>query len=288
MVQVPDGGVWTGALATAGVSEALARARTVRRVHPVAEVGSTQEVALALAREGALSGTLVVTDHQTAGRGQRGRRWDDHPDGGTLALTLLLDADVPVSVALVPHALGLALVDAFGRTVGAATPIGLKWPNDVVHRDGDGALRKLCGVLVERERVPGPEGGRDVLLCGMGIDVDLRGIEDRSDRICLATLAGAAPRRDTLLAAVITALDEVIDLLADPAQLLQRYRGVSDTIGRQVRVEPVAGPSLAGLATAVDETGRLVVTNAAGEHAILSGTVRDAERPHVTMSEEPT
>lgn len=275
MVRPAAAGVWTTFLAHEVVRHALGRARAVRDLHPVGEVGSTQDIALELARGDAVSGTLVVADRQTAGRGRAGRRWDDHPDGGTLALTVLLDAGGLPRADLVPHAFGLGMLDAFAAVLPTPTDVRLKWPNDLVHRGDDGAARKLCGILVERERA----GARDVLLCGVGVDVDLRATDVPADRTCLTTLGGAPPERERLLAAIVTGIDEALALLADPVGLLERYRAVSDTIGREVRVETAAGAPIVGLASDVDEHGRLVVTTPEGRHAILSGTVRDAEQP---------
>jgi BirA family biotin operon repressor/biotin-[acetyl-CoA-carboxylase] ligase len=279
----PDG-VWTGLLRTAAVRRALEAASIVRAAHGAGEVGSTQDLALALARDGSPSGTVVVADHQTAGRGRSGRRWDDRAGGGTLAMTVLLDATALGDVALVPHALGVAVVEACtGSTVGAP-PLRLKWPNDVVHRvDASSPARKLCGVLVEREQVRTGSDDRDVLLCGIGIDVDLRD-GSAPDRVCLAELCGATPDRAALLAAVIAAIDDALTTLVDaPSQLLARYRTLSDTIGRTVSVAPLASRDAGsvtpartvGVAVGIDDAGRLLVTTDGATRAILSGTVRD-------------
>ena len=284
-------GAWSGPAGGPLVQRSLAACRTVTALHPVGAVGSTQDVALELATDGAPHGTVVVADRQLAGRGRHGRRWDDLPDGGTLALTLILDAERsdPSVLPLLPHALGLAVVDA-GRAVLASEGVPLlrlKWPNDVVvrspERGGSDTARKLAGVLVEREQVRAqagaPSGPRDVLLCGVGIDVDLRGRGEAPDRTCLATLAtraGTTPDRERLLAAVLTALDAALDALeADPQALMARYREVSDTLGRRVRVELPDGTVVEGTATAVADDGRLEVTADGRTHAILSGTVRD-------------
>jgi len=140
---------WGSCAAEPTVQAVLARNHRLRRVLPVGDVGSTQDVAAAAATDPSTSGTVVIADRQLAGRGRSGRPWDDDRDGGSLALTLILDP--PVTAALVPHALGLAVVGACAVLLqGAVTP-RLKWPNDVVVRtDGDGPLRKLAGILVER------------------------------------------------------------------------------------------------------------------------------------------
>lgn len=274
-------GPWTSCLRSDEVREAVASARTLSALHPVAEVGSTQDLAATLASAGGPGGTVVVADRQSAGRGRVGRSWDDRPDGGTLALTVLLDVGSQVPDAdplgLVPHALGLAVLRACERTIPGVAGLRLKWPNDVVHRASPtSASRKLSGILVERQHVASPSGPRDVLLCGIGINVDL-GDAGAADRTCLGALAGRGPDRTTLLVALLEELDEAIVLLGrDPSALLDRYRIVSDTIGREVRVEPVGSVPIVGLAEDVDGVGRLVVTTTTGRHAILSGTVRDA------------
>jgi len=272
-------GPWTAHLADPAVVTAMGEARRLSRLHPVGEVGSTQDVARELAAAGAPSGTVVIADRQVAGRGRAGRRWDDHPDGGTLAMTLLLDVDRPPAgaVALVPHALGLAVVTAGATLAPGAASLRLKWPNDVVLREAtDRPARKLSGVLVEWERVITTDGPRDVLLCGIGIDVDLRGDGAADDRTCLATVAGGPPDRATLLAALLAALDDALVLLADDARaLMVRYRAASDTIGRSVSVELPGGERVVGIATGVDDEGLLLVTADGEARAVLSGTVRD-------------
>src|SRR5207249_7100178 len=53
------------------------------------EVDSTQETLRELARSGAPEGTVVVAEHQRAGRGRRGRAWNDRP-GESLLFSVLL------------------------------------------------------------------------------------------------------------------------------------------------------------------------------------------------------
>ena len=70
--------------------EALASAWGVPHVEAWERIGSTNDRAAALAREGVAGGTVVVADEQTAGRGRRGRPWSD-PDGN-LAMAQALAA----------------------------------------------------------------------------------------------------------------------------------------------------------------------------------------------------
>lgn len=268
---------WGVVAADPTVVAALAAATRLRTLHPVGEVGSTQDLARDLARGDASDGTLVLADVQRRGRGRTGRSWDDDTHGGSLAMTVLLD--VPATsgaLPLLPLALGVAVVDAC-RSIGSAAALRLKWPNDVVVRDAPQArLRKLAGVLVERERVVTADVPRDVLLCGIGLNVTLRG-PVAADRVDLAALVSSPPDRAGLLAGLITALDGTLPLLDEPPRLLDRVRALSDTIGRRVRVLLPGEPMLEGTAVRIDDEGRLVVDTDGRTRAILSGTVRDEE-----------
>ena len=272
-------GDWTLQLGSDAVAGVLARAMMIDAAHGVGEAGSTQDVALDLARDGVAGGVVVVADRQLQGRGRRGRRWDDAPDGGSLAMTVLLDAPSH-SVTLVPLAVGLAVAQAVEHLTGAgATRAVLKWPNDVVVREPSGPeggpLRKLAGILVQQERV----ASRDVLLVGVGLNVDHRGLPPEPDRICLATLQPELPGRGVILAGLIAALDRRLhQLLSDagpgPRSVLHAYRAASDTLGRQVDVELPDGRRFTGTAQDLDATGALVVEVDGRTEVVISGTVR--------------
>src|SRR3954452_9704987 len=114
----------------------------------VDETGSTNADALALARQGAPEGIVLVADHQTAGRGRQGRTWEA-PAGASLLTTILLRP--PAAVAgLVTMAVALAASDAVADVAGFEPR--LKWPNDLVWPgDGSAPARKLAGILAEAD-----------------------------------------------------------------------------------------------------------------------------------------
>src|SRR5258707_11137636 len=104
-------------------------------------VTSTQDVA----REMPI-GSVVVADHQTAGRGRLAHRWEAPP--GTALLVSFVLAPNP----LLSLAAGVAAAEACGRGV------RLKWPNDLL-LDG----RKVGGILVE--------ASPSRAVCGIGINL---------------------------------------------------------------------------------------------------------------------
>ncbi len=104
----------------------------VRHVH---NTGSTNADLLAAARAGAVEGSVLMADHQTAGRGRRGRSWVAPAGSALLASVLLRPRWESGRVALLSPATALAVRDACA-SYGAA--VALKWPNDVVAQEGEG------------------------------------------------------------------------------------------------------------------------------------------------------
>ena len=111
------------------------------RVELLAETASTQDVAHRLAAEGARSGTLVVADQQTRGRGRSGARWHSAPGAG-LWLTLIERPNDSSGIDVLSIRVGIRAARSLDRF--AAEPIRLKWPNDLYVSGG-----KLAGILVE-------------------------------------------------------------------------------------------------------------------------------------------
>lgn len=204
----------------------------------LAEVASTNDVLVALARGGAPDGLVVVADHQTAGRGRRGRTWEA-PAGSSLLASVLLRPAPP----LVTLAAGLAAADACAEVAGVE--VALKWPNDLLLAGGG----KLGGILAEAV------GGAAVV--GLGLNVDWGGAPLPAGAASL----GRPVDRRALLDAWLRGLDQ-------PGDVLARYRERCSTIGRRVRVQLVDGV-LEGVATAVEGDGRLVV----GGRPVAAGDV---------------
>ena len=250
----------------------------------VTETGSTNADVLELARQGGSEGTVVVADHQTAGRGRRGRSWEA-PPGASLMATVLLRPPAEVT-GLTTAALGLAAVAAIEDLTGFAP--GLKWPNDLIWpADGRGPDRKLAGILAEADwpagsgvadgwRQPGP-GDRSVVAVGIGINVDWAGrapeeLVDIAVALDEITAPAPPPDRADLLVSMLRHLDAFDgDLRTEggPARLLDRWRERSATLGREVRVD-LGADDVVGTAVDVTAEGHLVVETVEGERRTLA------------------
>jgi BirA family biotin operon repressor/biotin-[acetyl-CoA-carboxylase] ligase len=134
-------------------------------------IGSTNDEAKHLARDGAEEGTLVWALEQIAGRGRRGRGWVS--PRGNLYLSLVLRPDCPAGRA--PQ-LGFVTALAVGDALRAVLPrierLTYKWPNDVLI-DG----RKIAGVLLESETVGSEKLSFIVVGVGVNLTVSPHGME---------------------------------------------------------------------------------------------------------------
>jgi BirA family biotin operon repressor/biotin-[acetyl-CoA-carboxylase] ligase len=124
-------------------------------------VGSTNDLALAWATEGAPDLSLILANEQAQGRGRAGRQWAS-PLGTALALSLILrptpaEAESP---SLLTGLAALALVDAL-KKYGLAAQI--KWPNDVLLN-----RKKCAGILVESVWIG---DALDAAVIGVGVNV---------------------------------------------------------------------------------------------------------------------
>jgi len=239
---------------------------------------------------------VVLTDHQTGGRGRLGRAWEV-PDRASVAVSAAVpvtdvrnaadasgasDASDASGLGWLPLLAGLALARAITATTeraGHALSPRLKWPNDVLlPEDGD---RKVSGILCELVDVPGPTPRRAVVV-GTGVNVDQDRDELPVDTATSVALTGVRVRREDLVVAYLHELAALVGpgvgarLGADGAR--DAYREACSTLGQVVRVHLPVGEPVEGIAVAVDDTGALVVDTPSGRRAFAAGDVVHVRR----------
>jgi BirA family transcriptional regulator, biotin operon repressor / biotin---[acetyl-CoA-carboxylase] ligase len=231
--------------------------------------GSTNADAVDQVGEGAPEGFTVVADEQTQGRGRLDRSWASPPGGG-IAMSVVLRPVVPdVCWGWIPLIAGIAVVDALA---GQAMAARLKWPNDVVvdgaARDGSAGPRKLGGLLVERV------GGAVVV--GIGLNVDLTAEELPVARATSTRLEGVMVSREVLVVDVLDHLRrryltwQLASGDARRAGTAEAYVERCLTLGRTVRALLPGGVVVEGVATGIDDDGRLVLSLGDGSTRVVS------------------
>lgn len=248
-------------LSVAAVAAELGPLASRFDVDVLAQCDSTNSRLIARAEAGAGSGTVVVAERQTAGRGRLGRTWFSAP-GDSLTFSLLWRfprGTVPAGLSL---AVGIALVDSL-RTLGTAG-VALKWPNDVL-RDG----RKLAGVLIEL--VPGAPHSA---IIGIGINRRLPSAMPADVRATSAALDVDVPA-SRLLALILGDLSRTLAefALAGFAAMRERWLGCCAHLERPVCIVSEFSPPLDGRCVGVDVDGALLVEAGSGVQRVLSGDV---------------
>lgn len=234
------------------------------------EVGSTNTEALAWAKQGAPEGALVVTDHQTRGRGRWGRSWSSAP-GKLLQFSLVLRPKMRAErLGLISTALGVACADAVQELCGVQPTV--KWPNDV-RING----RKVAGILVETE-LSGTSV--DIVIAGMGINVAWAAeeipIELRDTTTSLAVEVGEAarPSRSALLAEVLKVFElRYRGLPAHADRLVAAATARSDVLGRDVTVALATDEIVRGTALRLSQAGELELQTSDGVRVLSVGEI---------------
>ncbi|MFI5627638.1 biotin--[acetyl-CoA-carboxylase] ligase [Nocardioides sp. NPDC051685] len=235
------------------------------RVEILDSTPSTNAALAARARSGEAAGLVITTEHQTAGRGRLDRGWIT-PARSALTVSALLRPDPSIPVERwpwLPLMTGVAVASALRKKGYAA---GLKWPNDVLIEG-----RKVCGILIER--IEGPEGAAAVI--GFGLNTSLTREELPIETATSLELESGAPvDRTEMLVALLEELGAAYEIWgADPAELARRYRELSVTVGEQVRAELPGGEVWEGVATEIDDFGRLVIETGEGPRVVGAGDV---------------
>lgn len=233
------------------------------RLTVVDEAASTNADLLAAA-EDAPDGTLLVAEHQTAGRGRLDRTWTSPPRSGLTFSALLRPGTSRSTWGWLPLLAGVAVCDAVGA---AGVDASLKWPNDLLLGPEQ---RKAAGILVQ---VAG-----EAAVIGIGLNVSSTAEELPATAASLATVGGEV-ERTALLATILTELGRQYlrwqDARGDAQAcgLAADYLDRCVTLRQDVTVTTADGTVIRGLATGIDQEGRLLISADGREQVIAAGDV---------------
>jgi BirA family biotin operon repressor/biotin-[acetyl-CoA-carboxylase] ligase len=217
------------------------------------------------AAESTPEGTVLVAEHQTAGRGRLDRAWTSPPRSG-LTFSVLVRPGTPLATwGWLPLLAGVAVCDAVGA---AGLDPMLKWPNDLLL---GAAQRKAAGILVQ---VAG-----DAAVIGIGLNVSTTADELPVPTAASLRTEGGEVDRSSLLATILAQLG--LQYLgwreaggnAETCGLAADYQERCATLGQNVTVTTGDGTTLRGYATGIDAEGRLRVTADGHEHLVASGDI---------------
>ncbi|MFA7254490.1 MAG: biotin--[acetyl-CoA-carboxylase] ligase [Candidatus Omnitrophota bacterium] len=171
------------------------------QIRHIPEVSSTNTVALEEAKQGAPEGLVIVSDHQTSGRGKPGRQWLS-PAGKNLLCSILLrppltQAQAPMLTQIACRAVAKVLKEKY------AIDSEFKRPNDVMV-----GSRKICGTLVEAVSTPSK---LEAVVIGIGLNVNAETGELPPEGISMRALTHKEYPIDEVLGHILLELGQKCD-----------------------------------------------------------------------------
>lgn len=240
-------------------------------LHFLDVVDSTNRVASNMAKDGVGEGQVVLSDHQTSGRGRLDREWIDNPGTSILMSILLRPSFPPEFFYLITSAFSVATLQILNEKYSIDTQ--LKWPNDLMVSN-----KKIAGILAEASF---DRDQNAVVIVGIGInckqrELDLEFLGRPATSLFIESgLDLDLQARTELAMEIASKFADLYLSLKDPLgriSVASIYRQNCDTIGRLVRVE-LADETLVGVASDISVEGHLLVETDACMRAVPAGDV---------------
>lgn len=236
------------------------------RITVLDSVDSTNEVALKNATKGASNLSVWLAEHQTSGRGRRGKSWYS-PMLGNIYCSLLwrLSGGAPALEGL-SLVVGIALAE--GLSALGLRNIQLKWPNDLWVND-----KKLGGVLIE---IAGDPYEECATVIGFGVNIRMSAQMSSNVNQAVTSLDQYIEIGDrnriisVLLNTICVALEE--HKRFGFSRFIERWKAFDALLGRSVNA--VAGQSVTtGVCVGVSLRGALLLETEVGLIEVYSGEV---------------
>lgn len=276
-----DEGKMKDSLTLTAVSQALKTRWLGRNLQFLAEVDSTNNLLKEMVSQGdeqsPPAGFVLFADFQRQGRGRLARRWEA-PPGSSLLISMLFRPNWPVSQM---NWLTMLVSLAAAETIAEQTEleVGIKWPNDVMVRQG-GIWHKVSGILQEGDFAA--DGRLRWAIVGIGINVNIPADqlpEAITPPTSLMVAVGEPVPRLPLLVSFLERVEAGYDAVGNGRSPQQAWQSKLITLGQPVQVTHVqTGHSFSGLAEATDAAGHLLVRDETGKlHTITAAdvTLRD-------------
>ncbi len=232
------------------------------------EASSSNSLLLKKASSGAPSGSVLVIELQTAGRGRMGKIWYSGL-GNALTFSLLWRFECGLNaLSGLSLAVGVAVVRALVKLGGQN--VQLKWPNDIMVERG-----KLGGILIEAQ---GDMLGPSAVVIGIGLNYTLPDhlgeIIDHTPR-SLDSVFSTIPPRNQLLAAILTELATMLTGFVAQgfgpfSEEWEQYHAFQN---QPIKLKMPGGQVESGVALGVSKTGELCVETVLGVKRFNSGEV---------------
>jgi len=243
------------------------------------QIDSTNRYLVERSQNNGLSGSVCFAEHQTAGKGRRGRQWVS-PYGSNIYLSILWRFQQgPAAISGLSLAIGVAVIRALNQhQIG---DIGLKWPNDIYSQG-----KKLGGILVE---VSGETDGPCSAVIGLGLNLFLP--ETQAESITqawtdLTKITGQSRLSRNQLAGIL--LNHLLPVIADYENTgiqayLDEWRSYDCLSGKSATLF-IGQQQFEGIVQGIDDNGMLLIERPDGNvQTFASGEVSFSGSTHDCM-----
>lgn len=226
LIQSPD------VLSQSEILKYLKTSIIAREIFHFDTIVSTNTKAKELADNGALEGTVVISEEQSGGRGRLGRAWTSPKHKGIWMSIILRPQVNPSEISKVTQVAAAAVVNA-GKQMGY--DFYVKWPNDIIMND-----KKICGILTE---MSGELNQINYIVLGIGVNanLDMGDFPDdlREKASSIKNESGRPVNRQELCASILNHFEILYDSFIRDKQGLEAIdicRDKSILIGKDVSV----------------------------------------------------
>lgn len=229
---------------------------------------STNNEAKKMAADGAVEGTIVVSEAQNGGRGRLSRAFFSPESKGIWLSVILRPSFAPQHASKCTLMAAVAVTKAIEKMAGIR--LGIKWPNDIFYGG-----KKVVGILTEMNA---EMDAVNYIVIGIGINVNIAQTDFPDELQTIATslqaISGNVIDRKELLSQVLIELETAYQEVLKNGfrSVLNEWKVYSITLGQVVNVIGI-DRTFSGLARDIDEDGALLVETENGVERVLAGDV---------------
>lgn len=246
----------------------LEKSRLGDSIYYFKSIDSTNNYAKKLALEGAVEGTMVLSDEQVGGRGRLGRTWIS-PSGTSIYMSMILRPTIePNEAAKITEITAAAVANAVSGVTNIEA--GIKWPNDIILDN-----KKICGILTEMNA---ELNNINYVIVGIGINVNMDEFPDEISNVAtsIKNVLGREVSRKDIVINIVREFEKLYYDFVNTGSLKKTVdicKNKSVTLGKIVRIINKRETIIAE-AIDITEDGELVIKKEDGEIInVISGEV---------------
>ena len=194
------------------------------------------------------NGSVICARKQTNGRGRLGRSWESEKGGIYFSVILMPDFEFDkVQIMTALCAVGIR------RALSLFLPCSIKWPNDIVSKDG----KKICGILTKLKFT---HEGKPIVNIGIGINANTKKFDDELKYASsISLITGKDIDENFALCKVLEEIEKCTSF-ENLSETIKEYKKECVTLGKRVRVlYATGGESVTGLCESIEDDGSLTV-----------------------------